>query len=124
MNIFRSGKERDHDHVPHWVATLYQVMRAQLKTLEKMMGILEDLQAKADATLASVNAETEIDDAIAQIVNDQRQTIIDLKAQLDAAGQDPAKLAALGETLDAILATNTANAKKVADAVTANTDAG
>jgi len=89
-----------------------------------IMPSLDELQAKADATLASVTAETDLDNAIAKIVTDQNNTIIDLKAQLAAAGTDPVKLQALSDTLDNILATNTSNTKIVADAVTANTPAG
>ena len=96
-----------------------------LSNQEKLiMPSLDELQAKADATLANVTAETDLDNAIAKIVTDQNNTIIDLKAQLAAAGTDPAKLAALAATLDNILATNTSNTKIVADAVTANTPAG
>lgn len=84
---------------------------------------LEDLQAKADATLAQVTNDTAANNAIATIVNDQRQTIVDLKAQLAAAGTDPTKLQALSDTLDHILSLDTSNAKIVADAVTANTPA-
>lgn len=84
------------------------------------MPTLAELQAKADATLASVTAETDIDNAIAKIVTDQNTTIIDLKAQLAAAGTDPQKLQALSDTLDNILNTNTSNTKIVSDAVTAN----
>jgi len=58
---------------------------------------------------------------VATVVNNQNATIADLKAQLAAAGTDPAKLQALSDTLDNILATDTANAQKVADAVTAGT---
>ena len=89
-----------------------------------IMPSLDELQAKADATLANVTAETDLDNAIAKIVTDQNNTIIDLKAQLAAAGTDPVKLQALSDTLDNILATNTSNTKIVADAVTANTPAG
>lgn len=87
------------------------------------MPTLAELQEKADATLANVTAETDLDNAIAKIVTDQNNTIADLKAQLAAAGTDPQKLQALADTLDNILATNTSNTKIVSDAVTANTPA-
>jgi len=87
------------------------------------MPTLDELQAKADATLANVTAETDLDNAIAKIVTDQNNTIIDLKAQLVAAGTDPVKLAALEATLDNILTVNTSNTKIVSDAITANTPA-
>lgn len=61
--------------------------------------------------------------AIAKVVNDQNTTIADLKAQLAAAGTDPAKLQALSDTMDAILKTDTANAAIVANAVTSGTPA-
>lgn len=89
-----------------------------------LMTTLDELQAKADATLAKVTSDTDLDNAIAGIVAGQNATITDLKAQLAAAGTDPVKLQALSDTLDNILATDTANAKIVADAVTAGTPAG
>lgn len=85
---------------------------------------IEDLQAKADATLAQVRSDTDIDNAVAKVVNDQRQTIADLQAQLAAAGTDPAKLQALSDTMDQILQLDTSNAAIVSGAVTANTPAG
>ncbi len=91
--------------------------------MESIMPTLDELQAKADATLANVTAETDLDNAIAKIVTDQNNTIIDLKAQLVAAGTDPVKLAALEATLDNILTVNTSNTKIVSDAITANTPA-
>jgi hypothetical protein len=87
------------------------------------MSILDDLQAKAQATLTQVTADTDLDNAVAKVVNDQRATIVDLKAQLAAAGTDPAKLQALSDTMDAILKTDTSNAAIVSAAVTANTPA-
>ena len=86
-----------------------------------IMPTLDELQAKASATLAKVTSDTDIDNAVATVVNNQNATIADLRAQLAAAGQDPAKLQALSDTMDNILATDTANAQKVADAVTAGT---
>jgi hypothetical protein len=109
---------------PEVVALLNDVL-SRLNLMESnIMPSLDELQAKADSTLANVTAETDLDNAIAKIVTDQNNTIIDLKAQLAAAGTDPVKLQALSDTLDNILSTNTSNTKIVADAVTANTPAG
>ena len=116
-----------HLHVKpdHQVVALLNDVLNRLDLMESnIMPSLDELQAKADETLANVTAETDLDNAIAKIVTDQNNTIIDLKAQLAAAGADPAKLAALAATLDNILATNTSNTKIVSDAVTANTSAG
>lgn len=79
------------------------------------------LKVKADATLAKVTSDTAIDNAVATVVTNQNATIVDLKAQLAAAGTDPVKLQELSDTMDAILATDTSNAAIVAAAVTAGT---
>lgn len=66
------------------------------------MAVLDDLTANVTANTSAVNS------AIALLQN--------LKAQLDAAGTDPAKLKALSDTLGA-------NDAALAAAVTANTPA-
>lgn len=96
----------------------------KLDLMEKtIMPSIDELQIKAKATLDKVTSDTDIDNAIAKVVNDQNATITDLKAQLAAAGTDPAKLQALSDTMDAILNTDTSNAAIVANAVTAGTPA-
>ena len=90
------------------------------------MSVLDDLQAKAQATLAKVTSDTDIDNAVAKVVTAQNATITDLKTQLTAAiaaGNDPVKLQALSDTMDAILKTDTSNSTLVAAAVTAGTPA-
>jgi len=91
------------------------------------MSTLTDVQAKADAALAQITAERDLDNAVAAVVNKQVADITDLKAQLAAAiaaGNDPVALQKLSDTIDALLAADTANAKIVTDAVTAGTPAG
>ncbi len=90
---------------------------------EKIMPTLDELQAKADATLAQITSDTAIDNAVAIVVTNQNSTIADLKAQLAAAGTDPAKLQALSDTMDHILSLDTSNAAIVSGAVTAGTPA-
>jgi hypothetical protein len=111
----------DQREAPRWAKSLHQKVSRILDNQEKIIMTLDELKQKADATLAAVTAETDLNNAIAKVVNDQRATIADLKAQLEAAGTDAAKLQALGETMDAILAADTANDKIIADAITANT---
>lgn len=112
----------DQREAPRWAQTLTKMVSQVIDNQEKViMPTLDELQAKAEATLAAVTAETDLNNAIAKIVNDQRATIVDLKAQLEAAGTDAAKLQALSDTMDAILAADTANDQIVADAITANT---
>jgi DNA polymerase III gamma/tau subunit len=114
----------DQREAPRWAQTLREMVSQVLTNQENtIMPTLDELQKKATETLANVTAETDLDNAIAKIVTDQNNTITDLKAQLAAAGTDPAKLQALADTLDNILATNTSNTKIVSDAVTANTPA-
>jgi len=96
------------------------------RRLDKIMSLLDDVQAKAEATLAKVTSDTDIDNAVARVVNDQVATITDLRAQLAAAiaaGNDPVKLQKLSDTMDAILAADTSNAEIVSKAVTAGTPA-
>jgi hypothetical protein len=88
-----------------------------------IMPLIDDLQAKAKATLDKVTSDTDIDNAVATVINNQNATIVDLKAQLAAAGTDPVKLQALSDTMDAILKTDTSNAAIVSGAVTAGTPA-
>lgn len=130
---FKHHHEHHHHH-HHSLEARCEVMR-RLEAMQEQTGLilaaleniimptLAELQEKADATLANVTAETDLDNAIAKIVTDQNNTITDLKAQLAAAGTDPVKLQALSDTLDNILATNTSNTKIVSDAITANTPA-
>lgn len=114
----------DQREAPRWAQNLTKTVSQILENQEKMiMPTLDELQAKAEATLAAVTAETDLNNAIAKIVNDQRATIVDLKAQLEAAGTDAAKLQALSDTMDAILAADTANDQIVVDAINANVPA-
>jgi hypothetical protein len=113
-----------HVKADHEVVALLNAVINRLDLMESnIMPSLDELQAKAQATLAKVTSDTDIDNAVAKIVNDQNATIIDLRAQLAAAGTDPAKLQALSDTMDAILAVDTSNATIVSTAVTAGTPA-
>lgn len=91
------------------------------------MVALQDIQAKADAELAAITAETSVVNAVKQVVDNQNARLADLQAQLNAliaAGSTtPAQLQALSDTIDAIVSADTANAAVVAAAVTAGTPA-
>jgi RNA processing factor Prp31 len=130
MPPFWNRRNNNHDNgsPPAWAEQTYNVLvqmnrlLAQLNNkMEYLQMTLDELQAKADATLAQVTSDTDLDNAVAKVVNDQRATIEDLKTQLAAAGTDPVKLQALSDTMDNILKLDTSNAKIVSDAVTANT---
>lgn len=113
------------------------VIDAQLRSLQAsiarvitkentIMVSVSDIQAKADATLANVQAETNVVNAVKLVVDNMNANIATLKQQLAdaiAAGADPQQLQALSDTLDAIEAANTSNTQVVADAVAAGTPA-
>lgn len=89
---------------------------------ETLMPLLDDLLAKANANLAAVEANSALDDSIIALVTANAQTIKDLKAALDAAGTDPAKLQALSDTMDQIASKIQEDTDKTSAAVTANTE--
>lgn len=89
---------------------------------EILMPLIDDLLAKADANLAAVEANSRLDDSIIELVTTNAQTIKDLKAALDSAGTDPAKLQALSDTMDKIAAKIEEDTQKTSAAVTANTE--
>lgn len=108
---------------PDVIVLLHQVL-TKLNQMEiKLMPTLDELQAKADATLAQLTSDTAIDNAVATVVTNQNATIAELKAELAAAGTDPAKLQALSDTMDHILSLDTSNAAIVSAAVVAGTPA-
>jgi hypothetical protein len=91
-----------------------------------VMTSITELQAKADATLARVQNETNTVNAVKAVVEHSNDMIAALRQQLTdaiAAGVDPAALQKLSDTLDAAESTDMANAQVVADAVVAGTPA-
>lgn len=107
------------------VVNRLEAIKLQLVRLEKeTMATLDDVQTRATQTLDAVKADTAVDLAVQKVVNDQVaniQNLKDLLAAAVAAGADPVKLQTLSDTLDAILAADTSNAKIVSDAVVAGT---
>lgn len=89
---------------------------------EILMPLLDELLNKAKANLAAVKANSDLDDSIIAVVTANAQTIKDLKAALDAAGTDPAKLQELSDTMDQIAAKVQEDTDKTSAAVTANTE--
>ena len=74
-------------HHYHYDDDLLQQIR------DLIMPTLDDLKAKADTIIAKITSDTDLDNAVATVVNNQNATIADLKSQLAAAGTDPVKLA-------------------------------
>lgn len=96
-----------------------------LRRERKIMVKIEDLQAKANDELAQIRAETDIVNAVRQVVDNQNTRLSDLQKRVDdliASGNvTPEALQQLSDTIDAIKSTDAANAQVVADAVMAGT---
>ena len=100
-----------------------QLLSDNTETLETMMTLLDDLSGKMDAANASIQKNSDLDDSILAALAAESQQIKDLKAALDAAGTDPARLQALSDAMTALITKSDAEAQKKADAITANTPA-
>ena len=87
------------------------------------MPTLKDLQDKVAALIASVNAETDLDNSIISLLTGLNSMVASLKQQLaDAiAANDPAALQAVLDGLNTLESTVDTNKQKIADAITANT---
>lgn len=123
FNIFgRDHHGRDdpmRDAPPHAIEQ-YLMAHHIIERLNQMAKTLQDLIDQGNATLAQVTTNTDLDNSIIAIMTGQAATLTDLKAQLAAAGTDPAKLAELSDVMDKLAAKASAEGQVVADAVKAN----
>jgi len=87
------------------------------------MAGVADIKAKLDDLTAKVTAEETVIDSVVTLLNGLSAMIADLKAQLAAAGGDPAAIQAVVDGLDALGGKVDADKQKLADAATANTPA-
>ncbi len=99
-----------------------------LKRKEQLIMVsVADIQAKANQTLDSVRAETDVVNAVKIVVDNQNAAIASLKQQvadlIAAGGADATALQQLSDTIDAIQSAETSNAAAVAEAVAAGTPA-
>lgn len=119
------------DEVPTWAVDILegledianQLGRVERKE-DRVMSKVSDIQTKADATLATVTAETDVVNAVKAVVDHQNADIATIKQQLAdaiAAGGSADELQKLSDTIDAIQAAETSNGAVVAAAVTAGT---
>lgn len=109
--------------VPPWAVEALRNIDLLLKGNQRMAKTLDELLAQGDKVMAGVTKNTDLDASIITILNTDTGLLRELRAQLAAAGQDPAKLEALGTLMDQVAAAQEAAAQKKADAITANTDA-
>ena len=93
----------------------------------EIMATLAEIQEKAAATLAQVQAETDVVNAVKMVVDNQNSSIAGLKQQIAdliaAGGADATALQTLSDTIDHIQQQDTSNAAVVAAAVAAGTPA-
>lgn len=87
-----------------WFFYIHRQLLALHQKVDYIMVSIDDLQAKADAALAKATANTDALGAIKTLLDANVAQIADLKAQLTAAGTDPAKLQALSDTMDKLVA--------------------
>lgn len=103
------------------LATLVQAAARTLQNEGRIAMNIDDLLAKSSSVMDQTKKNGDLEQAIIGIVNHNNDVIKDLQKQLADAGTDPTKLQQLGDALDAILNSETANGTAVAQAVTANT---
>ncbi len=89
------------------------------------MAKIADVKAKLVSLKADVESETTVVEAVKRLLEGQAAQLADLRQQLaDAiAANDPAAIQAVLDQIDAVQATNKANADALAAAVIANTPA-
>ncbi|PAY07194.1 hypothetical protein CK489_15450 [Bradyrhizobium sp. UFLA03-84] len=111
---------------------LDQESAERLTTIERMLGQLlaqsetamnayDDIKAKMDTALETIQKNTDLDSSILQTMNAQTETIKQLKVQLDNAGTDQSALLELSSTMDQIIQKSQNEAAVKAAAITANT---
>jgi hypothetical protein len=118
-----------HIHVHHHPD---QETAERLTKIERMLGQLlnnseiamsayDDIKAKMQTALETIQKNTDLDTSILQTMNAQTDTIKQLKVQLDNAGTDQSKLLDLSSTMDQIIQQSQNEAAVKPAAITANT---
>lgn len=82
----------------------HELLHRLIAKVEQIMPTIDEILAKQDQALAKATANTDALGAIKTILDANTATITDLQSQLAAAGTDPAKLQALSDNMDKILA--------------------
>ena len=88
-----------------------------------IMSDLDDIIAGEQDLLARVTANASATDSVLAILQSDNDKLKALQDQLNAAANDPAKIAQVKDLLGQIIATNDADAAKKAAAITASTPA-
>lgn len=109
-------------HIVRDAALLRSVLNLETR-MATIMRTLDDLLTQGTAVLGQVRQNGSLDESIIALVTAQASQLTDLRAQLAAAGNDPAKLAKLGEVMDQLSDQLRQQGQATADAVTANTHA-
>ncbi len=88
-----------------------------------LMATVADLQTRVATMQADVTAGVTVEASVETLLTAQTALIADIRAQLAAAGTDPAALQGVVDALDAITSSNEATMAKTTAAVVANTPA-
>lgn len=109
----------------HDIRSFSREIRRSTDVERQIMVKLSDLQIKADEELAAIQADTDLVNAVKQVVDNQNAKIDALKAQVDdliaSGGGSEEDLQRLSDTLDAIRAAETSQREVVSAAVIAGT---
>lgn len=95
-------------------------LNSLIERLDAMAKTLDEILAQQTATMAKVQANTDATEAVSQRIDGLKQTILDLRDQLAAAGTDAAKLQFVSDNMAAIA--DSIDADTEAEKVLANTD--
>lgn len=109
------------DRIEQYLRLLAGGESAILHKENTIMSLLDDAAVAEDAALAKVTANTNALSAIKDALDAQTAKIVDLTAQLAAAGNDPAKIQAVLDKANAIVAA--ADNQALAEAALTNTPA-
>lgn len=89
------------------------------KRLSRIMATLDDIQAKVSALMDKMTAQRTVTDSIVTLINGLKQQIADLRAALEAAGGNQAKIDAVVAGLQTL--EESIDADTAAEAAIANT---
>lgn len=123
--MFTHFDRRQLNRIEQGLAAISSKLGLIQKEETQMALTMQDILAKQKAALATATNDLTLDTAIKTAFDAQTQLIVDLKAQLQAlidAGADPAKLQELSDSMDELIAAQSAD--NAAKAILAGTPPG
>lgn len=96
---------------------LHSIIRRQ----EIMARTLDDLITLQNKAIENAQKNTDLTGSVLNILSTDTQLLRELRDQLAAAGEDPAKLEQLGSLIDGVISMQESEANRKAAAISANT---